>query len=558
MGKTETYFTLWEFQVRRSDSMECLTLRNSMMILDFNFHLCHNDIEFFVFTGGVMKKILASLFISIFLFCGCADNPAVEQPMELVYHLQEVVYSEEYGLRIIMECTETELGRYSFDPSIDPSVRSQCIEATDRILAGQTALDVRPEIFVFTEATYPEASVEENRLYLPIQDWQTVSYATHVLLAAYGQYSHYGLAYGYANLLCNDSVPENPFPVSSVSDVGDLNLLCFDEQFVSEQDVVTAKGLACHFARMYVEDNGEAQLQELLSSSGTEAGALQVSNALEQYYRDNGLDYVPSSLRFGYGDQSYDYTILDALAAFYVHKNWRDANAQGNPLVYEGFLHQNYSDIKTFILTNLEQMRQYREFFALENYKPGLRIYFVDSELSQFSFYRSDRHAIYLQNVDSLMHEYIHALTQPTSSMDAWEVEGFARYFSYRYDHYGMAFLNQDYNNLPETSKTKYVYEYLAGIGRPIDMATDFEELENIAVWFWGFQDPNAEYAAGSSFVQYLVKQYGERAVIDSIYANQSPLPKPYEELVSDWLAYIENQCQGYSKFEKQKPGIKH
>ena len=504
-----------------------------------------------------MKKYLIFLIVSLLLLCGCQNMPSVEQPTEFSYHLQEVVYSEEFALRIYMECTETQFGRYYFEPNIDTTVRSQCIEATDNILARQTIPDVMPEIFVFTEATYPDVSVEENRLYLPAQDWQTVSYATHVLLAAYGQYCHYGVAYGYANLICNISVPEQ-FAIPSVPDVCDLNMLCFDEKFVSEQDVVSAKWLASHFVQTYVAANGEEALQALLSGSGTSEGALLVSRALEQYYWDNGFDYVPTSLRFGHGDLSYDYTVLDELATFYVHKNWSDMNAQVNPLVYEGFLHQNYSDTKAFFLTNLEQMRQYREFFALENYKPDLRVLFVNSELSMFSFYRSDTHTIYVKNVDSLMHEYIHAVTQPQSSMDAWEIEGFARYFSFRYDHYGIAFLNQDYNNVSQRPEMEYIHEFRNIIQRPIDMATDFEELENIAVWFWGFQNPNENYGAGSSFVQYLVKQYGERTVIDSIYADQLPLPKPYEELVSDWLVYIENQCQGYSKYVKQKPGIKN
>ena len=148
------------------------------------------------------------------------------------------------------------------------------------------------------------------------------------------------------------------------------------------------------------------------------------------------------------------------------------------------------------------------------------------------------------------MHEYIHSLTTTnTSIMPSWKVEGFARYFSYYYDFYGIPFLNQDYNNTPNTPTTKYIHEYLAAINRPIDMAKDYCELENIAVYYFSFANPNANYVAGSSFVQYLVNQYGEEAVINSIYGNGDSLPKTYAELVKEWNEYIETNYKNYSKY---------
>ena len=113
-----------------------------------------------------------------------------------------------------------------------------------------------------------------------------------------------------------------------------------------------------------------------------------------------------------------------------------------------------------------------------------------------------------------------------------------------------IAFLNQDYNNSPDTPELKYIHEYLATINRPIDMAKDFTELENIAVYSRSLTDPNKSYATGSSFVQYLVKQYGEEAVINSIYGNGDPLPKSYAELVKEWNEFIEDNYSNYSKYK--------
>lgn len=95
-----------------------------------------------------------------------------------------------------------------------------------------------------------------------------------------------------------------------------------------------------------------------------------------------------------------------------------------------------------------------------------------------------------------------------------------------------------------------YIHEYLANINRPIDMAKDYCELENVAVYYFGFTDPNKNYLTGSSFVQYLVKQYGEEAVINSIYGNGDPLPKTYAELVKEWNEFIKTNYSNYSKYK--------
>ena len=112
-----------------------------------------------------------------------------------------------------------------------------------------------------------------------------------------------------------------------------------------------------------------------------------------------------------------------------------------------------------------------------------------------------------------------------------------------------MPFLNQDYNNSSNTPELKYIHEYLASINRPIDMAKDYRELENVAVYYFSFTNPNENYLAGSSFVQYLVEQYGEEAVINSIYGNGNSLPQAYAELVKAWNKYIESKYAGYSKY---------
>ena len=147
------------------------------------------------------------------------------------------------------------------------------------------------------------------------------------------------------------------------------------------------------------------------------------------------------------------------------------------------------------------------------------------------------------------MHEYIHALTTPSASLPVWQVEGFARYFSYYYDYYGIAFLNQDYNNVPDTAEMKWIHEYLTKINRPIATIEDYFELENIAVYSRNYTDPNKNYITASSFVQYLVKCYGEETVINHIYGRKEPLSKTYSELIKEWNLYIQSTYSTYSKY---------
>lgn len=500
------------------------------------------------------------MFALVLALCaGCTTIPIEEPPVEYEFTAQEISYSEEnakYSFRMDAEHTRGEFASYYFEAVIDETDRQKCIKATERILSEIENLEVTPEIYIFSTDSYNSIYITENKVYMSQQDWESVDFVTNILLTVFGRCSHYGLAYGYATALCNQfqwtESAEGGFAVPESLKTCDLNLLCFDTSFVSEEDVLAAIQTANAFVDSYLSEYGEKALQQLLSSSDTSQGMEKLNVALREYYGDNGLDFNPSVVRYGYGGISFDYIVESDLAVFYIETGWADENQSLNPLVTENFLHSNYPEIKDFFEINLEQMAQYQALFALDDYNNDLQIVFSNCKnLSQYSFYQKGTHTIYLKNIDSLMHEYIHALTQPDATMESWETEGFARYFSYRYDHYGVAFLNQDYNNAPETAATQYVHEYLDAIDRPIDMAVDYAELENIAVYSRGITDPNRSYLAGSSFIQYLVNQYGEERVIQHIYGSGDALPKTYPELVQDWNTYIDTTYQAYSKYGK-------
>ena len=503
-----------------------------------------------------MKNKLVILVISlIILLTSCSVSPdnqgSTTPPEERNYISSDVTYSEstaQYAFRLNMDTTETDSAKYFFEESIENKDREACIEVTDTVLSHLTLDEVVPEIYIFSNDRYSYKNISEHKFYCSIQDWKSVEYVTDVLLVAYGESTHYGTAFGYANYLSknyNWKSYESKFSNPSVSDTFDLNYLCFNESFTTSNDIAVAKGIACDFVESYISQHGEQAFQQLLTTPSKSI------DALAAYYEDNGVSYTPSTVQYGYGGKKYDYLVYSDYGTFYIGKDWVDICAEQNPLITDGFLHANYAETKAFFETNLKQMKQYQDLFNLGDYNNDLDIVFSNPiSASKYSFYQTVIHRIYLYNIDSLMHEYIHSLTTTNTSMASWKVEGFARYFSYYYDFYGMPFLNQDYNNSPNTPELKYIHEYLANINRPIDMAKDYCELENVAVYYFGFTDPNKNYLTGSSFVQYLVKQYGEDTVINSIYGNGNPLPKTYAELVKEWNEFIETNYSNYSKYK--------
>ena len=502
-----------------------------------------------------MKIKMIVLVISLMvLLTSCTANPDIQEtttPLERTYVSADITYFEptaQYAFRLNMDSTETELAKYFFESNIDDNEREACIGATEKVLSNQPIGSVIPEIYIFSQDRYDYKLISNHKLYSSPQEWKSAEYIADVLLVAYGETAHYGTAIGYANYLAksyNWNSYDGKFSNPSVSDTFDLNYLCFNEDFTSTNDVAIAKGIACDFVESYISQHGEQTLQQLLSECS------KAIDALAAYYTENGVSYTPSAVQYGYGGKKYDYLVYSDYGTFYIAEDWVDMCSEQNPLITDGFLHSDYSNTKVFFETNISQMKQYQDLFNLDTYNNDLAIVFSpQTSASQFSYYQGTIHRIYLYNIDSLMHEYIHSLTMPSNSMANWQVEGFARYFSYYFDFYGIPFLNQDYNNTPDTPTTKYVHEYLAAINRPIDMAKDYREIENVAVYYFSFTNPNANYLAGSSFVQYLVKQFGEEAVINSIYGSGDALPKTYAELVKEWHTYIESEYAGYSKYK--------
>lgn len=511
-----------------------------------------------------MRLFGIAVILVILTACGSGEGKEPSEtdesrlPIEYSYEKDTIRYGEMSGTFSFVkevEKTQTDCAAYYFETTINHEERETCITATDRVLSCIEGTLPEIEVVVFKPESYEGIAVYGSRLYIPMQPWDSVEYVTGVLLAGYGEWGNYGLAYGYANYLCKEVGwayrETTDFQQMSSPDLYDLNLLCFDEKFASTEDMEAAKNNACCFVNEYLSVHSEEDFLELLSDSGTAEGVESANEVLETFYKGNGVECRLTKIRYQYGGVSHDYAAACEYACFYIEKNWQDKNWETNSRVSENFLHENYSEIRTFFECNARQMEQYQELFAFDTYYNDLSVAFTNGKSAQkTSFYVPGLHIIYLESVSSLTHEYIHSLMEGYYDDESkWKGEGSARYFSYKYDEYGYSFLNNDWNN----TSIACIQEYIAFIGRPIDAKTDFREVENIEAHACGYTDPNSTYLSGSSFVGYLVDQYGEQAVIAYICSDDTynaEWDKSYRELVQDWIDYIEANYAHYSKIQ--------
>lgn len=477
--------------------------------------------------------------ILILLLTLCFSMPA------LAAETVSVTYSEPEGasFRFWAEKTAGEHAVYLFDPAVDVQTRHACMEAAENVLR-HLPLTEKVEICLVPSRLFTGAVIVGNRLYIGPMDWQRVEFAALVLQTAAGEFSHYGLVYGFAGYLRGET---GVFAVMQDAAAYDLNLLCFDEAFVPAEDAHNARLLSICFASEYIETYGEAAYISLLLESDTAEGMDRAAGALQVYYADHGVAEEVSALRLARGGKAYHYRVAVEGASFRVGLEWQDLNHELNPLVSETFLHEDYAAVRDFFCINESQMALYRQLCASAGpWENNVEVLLLNPQRkTTTSRYLAAENRIWLLNVDSLTHEYIHALMPSRSGQTLWETEGIARYFSFYYDHYGWAFLNEDYNNPPELDHVQFIRDYRAAVGRPIDMRLEFGELESLGAYSRKDQSPDESYASGSAFVHYLVQRFGEEAVIRHVRGLES-LPQDVSSLTADWHAWLDERYRDF------------
>ena len=242
-----------------------------------------------------------------------------------IIRYKEPMYGE-FSFRKDVKKTETDHAVYYFEASISEQERQACIAETERVLACIDGVMQKIEIIVLLPESYDGIFVSGHRLYTSLWSEDFVEFLTEILLAAYGEWGNYGLAYGYANYLCREAGlgyhGADCFLTAGSPGLYDLNLLCFDERFTSLEDIEAAKNNACLFVDEYLSTHSEADFLMLLSDSGNAEGVRKANEALKAFYTENGVNCSLTEIRYRYGGVAFDYMAACEYACFYLDKDW--------------------------------------------------------------------------------------------------------------------------------------------------------------------------------------------------------------------------------------------
>ncbi len=517
---------------------------------------------------SVVLLILAALTIFAMVACNNdtvkpdtdaeASAPETELPAPaLVYEVHRHLYQEPEGGKMIgrdLYMGEAEYGFYGFEESVADTVRSDCAQVTEALL-HRVGYSEKPAVYVYSNSSLKNIYISDGVLYTYPRDWRTAEYAADVLLAMLGEDCNYGAVYGYAHYLCSSlgwDKEEISLAETENMAVYDLNLLCFNEKFVTSADICAAKYTSVAFVYDYIRKNGETAMVKLIKASGERDRAKDFSDALGLYYNEVGIEHLPGTLGYSYGGFSYDYIVHSPYATFYLRKDWWE---QGTSIhegwISDNFLHENYSEIKDYFETVTDEMGKYQSLFGRESYDNSLTVLFAN-QASSNSFYQP--HRIEVCALSSLSHEYVHSLAWDSGLDMAWESEGFATWYDFYYDTYGTRFLNVDYNS-DYVMENETISRYRENVGRPLDMAVDFRHIYHAGAAHAGYTHPNQSYGgynSGASFTGFLVETYGDSTVIDFIYSGGEDYSgyfgRTYDELVSDWREFLTDNYSEYKK----------
>lgn len=508
-----------------------------------------------------MKKnrpVLLLLCLLILVSIPLAACSEKEDIPEYSYNKTYLQFIEEDGNRLIYgkqaDCTETEFADYCFDASLSEDDKNSCVYYTEQVLS---LIDSeRITVCVFDNETYDSTYLTEGMLYTNLRDFKSVEYAADVLLAVFGPYCNYGLAYGYANHLAKELgrsyTKASSFAASKSEYCYDLNLLCFSTQYVSASDIKSVKRLAISFVDEYINGHGTAAFEELFAASGNAEELDSFNSSLSDWYAQNGVEYTPTNILYRHGGELYEFIANNKYAVFCVRKEWVELTTERYDVISPTFLHEDYSEVKEYFEGNTGSMTKLRTLFALDNYFDPVTIYYKNT--ANGTWFGSTSRTITIDAMCNLLHEYIHSLTEPYLREDSlWVSEGLSQYFSYYYEYpLALEYLNYDMNNTPRQENTEIFFIYKEWLGRDIDLATDVNELNDVGCYYYDISSPNQSYRAAASFLHYMVTTYGEQTAIGYYLSHNGTfveLDKSFDELTADWKEYLDSKYSFFPKY---------
>ena len=486
--------------------------------------------------------------------------PAVDDNA-LVYETEKNVFQDKYNeyavyslSRNMETCT---LGNrmYSFEKSIGEADRAARIRETEELFRR---LGIDPELRICLYTTLKDTYIEDGSVYGRFGSLTGADYTAAVLLGVYGEFGNYGMATGYARLLAGET-PAEIDELSADWAYYDLNYLCFQPAFSSEEDAALCEKLALAFAADYVEKHGDAAYLELLRRSGEPEEAEAARAALLDFYAAKGVEPVLSPILYAMGGANYDYLAKCEYACNYLDKSWSDPDMIEAGLYTETYLHEKYEDVRDCFETLGKEMRQCQEFFRLYPYRNELKVFIVGSK-APFAggYYRDDYHDVFLNALSVYTHEYIHAITANClkKPIVSWQAEGLSYYYQAKFSRYFCEITNY-YHDISVFPTQKWLLRHYEEYGRPSDTEKDWaDECDRKAffydAYFLGERAKNL-YDASASFLNYLFRQFGEREVLDYLLDNHdltTLTDMTFDELTAAWKEENDARFEKHPKWK--------
>jgi len=488
---------------------------------------------------------------------------------ELEYKNEKISFNEkksnyeDFSVTRQMQSVSVNGRTYCFDTNIPEADCNERIRFTEELLmkAGVTG---EFRICLYNVVKMKHTYVENGSLYGRMEHMSDLEYLTGVLLAAYGEFTNYGMAYGYAALLLGEEIPEARYPEDW--DYYDLNLLCFSPGFCDEEELNNNKAIALNFASAYVKKHGHAVYQDLLKKSGQLETAAIAREALADHYKSQGVEPELSPLLYALGGTTYSHVLQCEYATVYTERDWEDKrwdvvyNIDGWEDLGCGIIgyETTYRVYRNVFESLRLEMKQYQELFDIYLYNNSPTVFLVNNDnlekKGDAGYYDYKNHQIYLVTLPRLSHEYVHSLTFfKLENSKQWIVEGIATYYETRFSNYSNALLvcivEAGKNCAAEMIHVSE--KYLESLGRRFDPIRDSAEYSSLKVYFHDKTLKDAPYEAGSSFIDYLIKRFGEGDVLDYflVHHDLSRLTdKSMEELMAEWKNYLEERFKDYEK----------
>ena len=467
----------------------------------------------------------------------------------LDYRTEKVVFQDryneyaEYALSRNMETTTVGNRAYFFEKSINEADRAARIRETEELLQR---LGIDPVLRICLYTTLKEPYIEDATVYGRFGSLTGADYTAAVLLGVYGEFCNYGMATGYARLLAGET-PEAPGALPADWAYYDLNYLCFQPKFSGGEDAALCEKLALAFAADYVEKHGDAAYLELLQKSGQPETAEAARAALLDFYAAHGAQPVLSPILYAMGGANYDYLANCEYASFYVSKDWVYRFGVQYLNYRESYLHQNYLEVRGCFETQRRQMGQMQEYLALYPYDNHLRIIMANEESRSYGWNGMILSGLHL---DSAIYYYTISKeigqrwdTVHEATLNNWRYVGLMLYCKAMFSRdFRETISFENYKLLPDDDSEAFWDDFIAKIEDPSDINQVW--LDYCSAWTYYYDAyqlglKNWEYGmGGASLIDYLIRQFGDRAVVDYLldkHELSSVTDLTLDELIAAW-----------------------